>query len=115
MLRGSIDQVLESLCVASKRHLADCGHGQQSPKGIESLLLENAVLLTEVRLQPGLQGAQKRHIGIEQMIHRPDVLGEQPAAFQIRTWNVVEITPTDLRPEVDVTRGLFDGLESDAL
>ena len=49
------------------------------------------------------------------MIHHLGVLGEQAAAFQIRTRNVVEITPANLRPKVDVTRRLLDGLESDAL
>src|SRR5678816_3247465 len=110
-----VDQVFERLCVSSKCDLPERGHRKESAERIECLLLEYAVLFTEVHPQPRLQRIQQRHIGVEEMIHGCDVVGKQAAALQIGPRNVIEVASGDLRPEIDVTGGLLDRLESDSL
>src|SRR5881398_377535 len=115
MTGGSIDEILESLSITAKRNLAESRHRQQPSKGVECFLLENRILLVEGLAQPFLKGLQQANVCIEERIHRLRVFAQQAVALQVGLRDVVEIPAAGFRTEVDVTCGLLDGLQADAL
>src|SRR5262245_64556721 len=98
----TVDQVLERLGVSSESDLTECCHRQEAAQRIECFFLENGILLVEVFLEPRLERRQKRHIGVEQGVHRGDILAKQTVSTEIRLRNVIQLPAADFRNEVDI-------------
>src|SRR5215813_11039959 len=115
MLCRAIDDVLKSLRVASKRHLAKCCHRQQTSQRVERFLLEYRVLFFKVLFQPDLKRAEQMNVRIEEAVHGGLIFLQQTETLEVRSRRVIQILAADLCAEVHVSRRLLDRLETDTL
>src|SRR5262249_25549587 len=91
MAGSAVDGIFKGLRIPAKRDLSQRGHWQQPSKGIESLLLENGVLLVKVVPKPFLKWVKQRNVSIEQRIDGSRVFRQQPKLLQIGPGNVVQV------------------------